>query len=336
MAPTGIINKILHIHPLKRCNLHCLHCYSSSSPEEREELDVKLLQQAIADASGEGYTVVSVSGGEPILYQPLEELLATAHDYQMKTSIVSNGILLNESRLGKLQGLTDIIAISLDGKPELHDRMRNQPGAFMRMAARLEGLRQSGIPFGFVFTVSRFNFRDLDWVVDFALGQKARLIQIHLLEKVGRAKKNLPGMELNEIIAAYVYLQAMKLREKVGQSIKISIDLIHQEALRANRDCFYAGENKSSVTNIPLAKLLSPLIIETDGTIVPLQHGMPRQYALGNLKQSGLSQLAHQWREEKYLAFCQLCQQVYQDLMLPGEFPIKNWYREIFEQAASA
>ncbi|WP_036483946.1 radical SAM protein [Myxosarcina sp. GI1] len=335
MTPTKITNKILHIHPLRRCNLRCLHCYSSSSPEEREELEVELLQQAIADASEEGYSVLSVSGGEPMLYQPLEELLATAHRYQMRTSIVSNGILLNPSRLEQLQGLIDIIAISLDGKPELHDRLRNKSGAFAHMVAKLEGLRRSKIPFGFVFTVSRFNFRDLGWAVDFALEQQAKLLHIHLLEEIGRAKENLSGIELNETIAAYVYFQAMKLKDKVGDRLKIHIDLLHQETLRANHAYFYAEESESSLTKIPLAEIVSPLIIETDGTVVPLQHGMARKYALGNLKQTALPQLARQWQKQKYRAFRQLCQQVEQELMLPAELPIKNWYREIFKRAAS-
>jgi len=44
----------------------------------REELSPELLYGAIADAAAEGYTVVSVSGGEPLLYRPLAALLRHA------------------------------------------------------------------------------------------------------------------------------------------------------------------------------------------------------------------------------------------------------------------
>ncbi len=70
MGPTGKA-RILQIHPTRRCNLSCLHCYSSSSPHERDVLDVALLCDAISDAVEEGYNIASISGGEPLVYQPL-------------------------------------------------------------------------------------------------------------------------------------------------------------------------------------------------------------------------------------------------------------------------
>ena len=327
--------KVLHIHPLRKCNLQCLHCYTSSSPQATEELDIRILRQAIADAAQEGYTMLGVSGGEPMLYKSLEELLEAAHCHQMKTSVVSNGILLTKKRLSRLQGLVDIIAISLDGRPKLHDRMRNQPDAFSSMEARLSGLRQSGIPFGFVFTISRYNFRDLDWAVDFALKHRARLIRFHLLEEAGRAKQNLPDAELDETIAAYVYLQIERLQKRVGDRLNIHVDLVHQEAIRANQERFQMLDKGAYLADLPLAELISALVIETDGSVVPLQHGMPRKYKLGNIKDSSIKQLASQWRDKQSDDFRELYQQAYQNLLEPSEFPIKNYFQSIYQQAVN-
>ena len=124
MTSTGN-SRILQIHPTRRCNLRCLHCYSSSSPEEHDQLGVALLLQAISDARTEGYTVVSFSGGEPLLYKPIWDLLEYAHQCQMLTSVASNGMLLNEQRLEKLHGRVDLLAISLDGMPTSHNMIRN-------------------------------------------------------------------------------------------------------------------------------------------------------------------------------------------------------------------
>jgi MoaA/NifB/PqqE/SkfB family radical SAM enzyme len=67
------------------------------------------------------------------------------------------------------------------------------PRAFSTMAARLEGVRRSGIPFGFIFTLTQFNLHELEWVAGFALQQGARLLQIHPLEEAGRAAERLAG-----------------------------------------------------------------------------------------------------------------------------------------------
>src|ERR1039457_6235914 len=65
-GPTG--QRILQIHPTLRCNLQCEHCYSSSGPWSREELDLDVVNNVVSDAARMGYGVLSVSGGEPFLY----------------------------------------------------------------------------------------------------------------------------------------------------------------------------------------------------------------------------------------------------------------------------
>src|SRR5262249_42287984 len=151
MGPTGETYRVLQIHPTRRCNLRCLHCYSLSGPEERESLSLPLLCGAVTDAGQEGYTVVGISGGEPLLYRPLPELLEHAHMCGLITTVTSNGMLLDGQRLARLQGCVDLLAISLDGIPASHNRIRGSERAFETMRARLEGVRQSGIPFGFIF-----------------------------------------------------------------------------------------------------------------------------------------------------------------------------------------
>jgi len=55
----------LQVHPGRRCNLQCLHCYSDSSPSVTEQLDIELLRASVDDAASLGYQVMSVSGTDP-------------------------------------------------------------------------------------------------------------------------------------------------------------------------------------------------------------------------------------------------------------------------------
>jgi MoaA/NifB/PqqE/SkfB family radical SAM enzyme len=336
MVPTGNFNRILQIHPSRRCNLRCLHCYSSSGPEERDQISVPLLLQAITDASEQGYTIASFSGGEPLVYKPLSELLKQAHQCQMRTTVTSNGILLDERHIEQLTGAVDLLAISLDGMPTSHNRMRSSEQAFEKMAARLEGVRQSGIPFGFIFTLTKQNFRELDWVANFALEQGAKLLQIHPLAEVGYATQNLMGYRPNTSILSYAYLKATRLREAFAEKLFVHIDLTHQDLLRSNPGSFFADESLIDEQDYSFADLISPLIIEADGTVVPMQHGFDRNYALGNLNEASLGELTKHWRQERYPAFRELCQHVYQELTAPADLPIMDWYETLMQLAKTS
>lgn len=189
----GGCRRTLQIHPTRRCNLRCLHCYSSSGPDERDSLSAELLSDAITDARAEGFSSVSFSGGEPIMYGSLPDLLDHAKSLGMRTGVTSNGMLLDARQLDRLKGRADLLAISLDGVPASHDKVRANTRAFETMAKRLEGVRKVGIPFGFIFTLTQYNLHEIDWIASFALQEGAKLLQIHPLEETGRAGQELTG-----------------------------------------------------------------------------------------------------------------------------------------------
>lgn len=183
--------RIVQIHPTLRCNLTCRHCYSESGPQRSEVLPIDVLRAAVSDARDEGYNVVSVSGGEPLLYRELPALLGHAKGLGLFTTVTTNGTVTTERRLAAVSDSLDLLAISLDGIPESHDEMRGA-GSFARMERRMQFVRECGIAFGFIFTLTQHNLHELGWVLDFCLEQGAALLQIHPLEGVGRASEELP------------------------------------------------------------------------------------------------------------------------------------------------
>src|SRR5262245_41597787 len=171
MILTGADARILHLHPTRLCNLRCLHCYSNSSPQLRAELPIALACSALTDANAEGYNMVSVSGGEPLLYRGILTLLDAARSLGMGTLIVTTGMLLDARRIGELKERVDLLAISLDGRPDRHNAVRGSDRAFELMASRLAEVRAAAIPFAFVFTLSAESIDDLIWAADFAAEQ---------------------------------------------------------------------------------------------------------------------------------------------------------------------
>lgn len=160
------------------------------------------------------------------------------------------------------------------------------------MAGKLEGVRASGIPFGFIFTLTQHNLGELDWVARFALEQGARLLQIHPLEQVGRARELLAGQTPDTVENAFAHLEALRIQELAGDRMLVQVDVIDSSVLPANRALVYADELLPDSDGAPLGELLSPLVIEADGTVVLLEYGFARAFALGNLHDAGLRELA--------------------------------------------
>jgi MoaA/NifB/PqqE/SkfB family radical SAM enzyme len=306
MGPAGEHFRALQIHPTRFCNLTCLHCYSSSGPHQREALDAPLLVDAITQAGAEGYNDIAFSGGEPILYGDLRRLLEHAKSLGMLTSLTSNGILLKGERLARLQGVTDLLAISLDGVPESHDTMRNAPQAFERMRANLDGVRTTGIPFGFIFTLTQHNLHELRWVTAFAVEQGASLLQIHPLEEVGRGKTELRGQRPDELEASFAYLQTIRMQAEVGNALAVRVDLVHRERLREAADRLNAGTCDARPADRSLSDIINPLVIEPDGTVVPLQYGFSRRCQVGNLHRTSFSAMAAEWKRRVFPEFREL------------------------------
>lgn len=297
-------------------------------------MDAELLSAAIVEAGAEGYDIASISGGEPLMYRGLVRLLDAARCAGMRTSLVTNGILLDEARLENLHPRLDFLAISLDGGPELHDRIRGSRGAFDRMAARLPGLRATGLPFGFVFTLSSASFDDLLWGLDFAVEQGAQLFQIHPLDETGRALVQLRGRAPAAGDSLAAWLAAQHLIVAYADRIAVRVDLIPAPTIPSLMPELM---DESVADDRPLADAVSPLVIEDDGTIVPLEYGIDRRCALGSLHDARLSVLARRWLAAPtgHARLGAICREAYRRVC-DNDVKILTWHQEIVREAADS
>jgi MoaA/NifB/PqqE/SkfB family radical SAM enzyme len=102
-----------HIIPIRRCNLSCTYCneYDDFSKPVAVETMTERLDQ-LADL---GTTIVTFSGGEPLLHPDLDRLIAQVRSRGMLAGMITNGYLLTPQRVNQLNdaGL-DHMQISID------------------------------------------------------------------------------------------------------------------------------------------------------------------------------------------------------------------------------
>jgi len=76
--------------------------------------------------------IISVTTTEPLLYPRLFELINYVHMKGMRIWVTTNGFLLPIMAPKLLQSRLDGLQVSIDGPPEVHDRIRGVKGGFQR------------------------------------------------------------------------------------------------------------------------------------------------------------------------------------------------------------
>src|SRR5262245_26844323 len=82
---------LVHIIPMRRCNLDCGYCneYDQvSKPVPLEEMKRRL--DTLADM---GTSIITISGGEPLLHPELEEVIRHIRKRGMIAGMITNGFL---------------------------------------------------------------------------------------------------------------------------------------------------------------------------------------------------------------------------------------------------
>jgi len=336
MGPTGDAVNVIQIHPTLRCNLRCQHCYSTSGPERTGALEIGALLHFLTGARHEGFNAVGLSGGEPLMYRPLPHLLEAARGLGFVTTVTTNGIPLTQRWIGRLAPHVSLIAISLDGAPESHDRMRGQPGAFQKMRQRLADLRAADIAFGFIFTLTLSNLDELGWAAQFAADEGACLLQIHPLERAGRAR-DFDLRPPDDLELAYAFLEVVRLKER-HPDLTFQLD-VADRSLVAREPCrafAISTPDPAAACALPLAALVSPLVVQEDGYVVPVQHGFSRDFAIGHVDGGDFRTQAARWKRDRYAAFLELARTVWSDIgPAPDHLPFTNWYNAITARSSA-
>lgn len=328
----GLRQRIIQLHPTLTCNLRCVHCYSGSGPRIKASLPAKLLCGVLEDAASLGYEAVSISGGEPLLYQDLEAVLRHARYCGLSATLTTNATLLNTERLAHLQPHLNGLAISLDGPPEMHNTMRRSSKAFDQMLAGLEVVKQSGIPFGFIHTLTHHSWEHLSWLADFAAGHGAKLLQIHPLEQVGRASTMLLGTAPDAVTLAKAYLISLALTQEYGDKMRIHLDAFRKPDLLQQPRLAYIPDFDVNAFPGSATDLLGILVVQADGQVLPLAYGIADKYAICNLHQQSLREAWSRYRQEGYRQFLGLCQDVF-DHIEPTPLPFFDWHESVIRQS---
>ena len=104
---------LAHLIPIRRCNLSCTYCNEFDDYSKPVATDTMFCR--VDDLARLKTTIVTISGGEPLLHPDLDGIIAHIRARGMLAGMITNGYLLTAERIHRLNraGL-DHLQISID------------------------------------------------------------------------------------------------------------------------------------------------------------------------------------------------------------------------------
>jgi hopanoid biosynthesis associated radical SAM protein HpnH len=134
---------VLMLEPLHACNLRCTGCgrIREYADSVQSSLSIDECLEAVDEC---GAPVVSVCGGEPLIYPGVEELVAKIIGRGKHVYLCTNGLLLYQKLAAFPPGSRLFLNVHLDGMETTHDRLVEREGVFSQAIAGIEAAKAAG------------------------------------------------------------------------------------------------------------------------------------------------------------------------------------------------
>src|SRR5438876_8047772 len=104
---------LAHIIPIRRCNLACEYC--NEYDDFSKPVPTEVMFQRVNKLAELGTSVVTISGGEPLLHPELDQIIGRIRKHGIVAGMITNGYLLVPERIERLNGAgLDHMQISID------------------------------------------------------------------------------------------------------------------------------------------------------------------------------------------------------------------------------
>jgi pyrroloquinoline quinone biosynthesis protein E len=174
MPDTHRLNE-LKIELTQECPLACIHCSTRSNRFTKSALPPELVKRLLREAREMGAKKVALTGGEPLVYRELPEVLRAASSLGLAPSLYTTGIkdnVLNpldcgDARRLKAAGLERVIFSVYAAAAKIHESITGFP-SFEPTVKAVQNCVQAGLRVEFHFVPLRRNYLQFGEVVRLA------------------------------------------------------------------------------------------------------------------------------------------------------------------------
>jgi hopanoid biosynthesis associated radical SAM protein HpnH len=143
LARTKKFPMVLMLEPLHACNLTCTGCGRIREYEStiKQKLSIEECLAAVDECSA---PVVSICGGEPMIYPGLSELVAKIHERKKAIILCTNGMFIRKRIHEYKPSKTFFFNVHLDGMRATHDIAVERDGVFDAAIDGIKAAKEAG------------------------------------------------------------------------------------------------------------------------------------------------------------------------------------------------
>ncbi|MFQ6334953.1 pyrroloquinoline quinone biosynthesis protein PqqE [Methylophilus sp. 3sh_L] len=207
-----------------RCPLHCAFCYNPTDYDKhtKNELSTEEWIKALREARKMGAIQLGISGGEPLLRDDIEEIVAEAHRLGYYSNLITSGVGLTEKRIQAFkEGGLDHIQLSMhDITEEINNFITNTKTFELKkkVAAMIKG---HGYPMVLNVVIHRYNIGHVDKILEMAEALGADYVELANTQYYGWSLVNRSQLMPTREQLAEAELMTNAFRERVGNKMKV-------------------------------------------------------------------------------------------------------------------
>jgi MoaA/NifB/PqqE/SkfB family radical SAM enzyme len=175
----------LSIEVTTHCNSSCSHCFVRARGPLRSSLAPELAKTMVREGYEAGYRRLHLTGGEPLLWEGLMDILDYAFDLGYEAALFNtNGTLLTPKASRRLAGFNGLgLSVSLQGPRHQHDRFRGK-GSYDRAQKGINQALNAGLPVHIFTTVVKSMIPDLPRFAEQVFGAYPAIEQLTFIQLI--------------------------------------------------------------------------------------------------------------------------------------------------------
>ena len=206
-----------------RCPLHCVFCYNPTDfARTGAELATADWLRVLREARALGAVQLGLSGGEPLVREDLEEIVAEAHALGFYVNLITSGVGLTRTRIAALKaaGLDHIQLSFQDSTREMNDFL-SSTRTFELKAQVAALIREYGYPMVLNVVLHRLNIDHVGAILDMAEAFGAQYVELANTQYYGWAWLNREELLPSRAQLERAEATTQRFRERVGGRMRI-------------------------------------------------------------------------------------------------------------------
>jgi pyrroloquinoline quinone biosynthesis protein E len=207
-----------------RCPLHCAFCYNPTDyvTHTQNELSTEQWIKVLRDARKMGALQLGISGGEPLLRDDIEEIVAEAGSLGYYSNLITSGVGLTEKRIAEFKrGGLDHIQLSMHDITKEINNFITDTNTFELKKKVAAMIKEYDYPMVLNVVIHRYNIEHIGEILEMAEQIGANYVELANTQYYGWSLLNraqlMPTKEQLEKAEAITN----KFRQKVGSKMQI-------------------------------------------------------------------------------------------------------------------